>query len=256
MNNVVDEVLNTAQTDNKIKYKIIHADSTEEIVQLELYTPVTTEGTALNKVLFDSIADDINSRLLISNKASNAEAQAGTDTSKYIVPSTLQAKLNKMNSYKTGSASGGNSASTTTIFQPSDIGSATTGTVIIDGYISTAGTGQHEQSIVVNGGTLLGYIQGFDNGGELVRTKINGSSATVLAERSGTSGNSPFKIIINLDRQTILIKSVVQNHTTSQSYGIYEAFMRYGSLTNVRLTLRSGSSGANVNAYYTVAYTR
>ena len=184
MNNVVDEVLNTAQTDNKIKYKIIHADSTEEIVQLELYTPVTTEGTALNKVLFDSIADDINSRLLISNKASNAEAQAGTDTSKYIVPSTLQAKLNKMNSYKTGSASGGNSASTTTIFQPSDIGSATTGTVIIDGYISTAGTGQHEQSIVVNGGTLLGYIQGFDNGGELVRTKINGSSATVLAERS------------------------------------------------------------------------
>ena len=32
--------------------------------------------------------------------------------------------------------------------------------------------------------------------------------------------------------------------------------MRYGSLTNVRLTLRSGSSGANVNAYYTVAYTR
>ena len=129
MNNVVDEVLDTAQTDNKVKYKIIHADSTEEIVQLELYTPVTTEGTALNKLLFDSIADDINSRLLTSNKASNDEAKAGTDTNKYIVPSTLQAKLNYMNAYNgTYQTVNGGAGSRvySTIFQPSTVGSPST----------------------------------------------------------------------------------------------------------------------------------
>lgn len=86
MNNVIDEVLDTAQTDNKIKYKIIHADSTEEIVQLELYTPVTTEGTALNKALFDSIQADLNTRLLISNLATQQEAEAGTNNTKYMTP--------------------------------------------------------------------------------------------------------------------------------------------------------------------------
>ena len=111
MNNVVDEVLNTAQTDNKIKYKIIHADSTEEIVQLELYTPVTTEGTALNKALFDSIADDINSRVLISDNATTQEAQAGTDNTKYMTPKTVLDEIKELGypsynmSIKTGTIS-------------------------------------------------------------------------------------------------------------------------------------------------------
>lgn len=59
MINVIDEVLNTGATDNKVKYKIKHADSTEEIVEIELATPVATQGTALNKLLFDSIQADI-----------------------------------------------------------------------------------------------------------------------------------------------------------------------------------------------------
>lgn len=59
MINVIDEVLNTGATDNKIKYTLTHADGTSELVQLDLATPVTTEGTPLNKVLFDSIQSDL-----------------------------------------------------------------------------------------------------------------------------------------------------------------------------------------------------
>lgn len=59
MINVVDEVLNTGATDNKIKYTLTHEDNTTELVQIDLATPVTTVGTPLNKALFDSIADHI-----------------------------------------------------------------------------------------------------------------------------------------------------------------------------------------------------
>lgn len=256
MNNVVDEVLNTAQTDNKIKYKIIHADSTEEIVQLELYTPVTTEGTALNKVLFDSIADDINSRLLISNKASNAEVQAGTDTSKYIVPSTLQAKLNKMNNYKSGSASGGNAGTTTTIFQPSDIGSATTGTVIIDGYINAEGTGQYPNNIKINGSTMHGCEQYFDKDGKIVRSGIGSSTQDIIAQYSGSTSSTPFKIVINLNAKTIYVITAITTHNTSQSYGLCTALIHYSSLTNIQLFLRSGSTSKTSTANYYITYTR
>ena len=42
MINVVDEVLDTSQTDNKVKYTITHGDGTTETVQIDLETPVTT----------------------------------------------------------------------------------------------------------------------------------------------------------------------------------------------------------------------
>lgn len=56
---VIDEVLNIGATDNKVKYTLTHADGTTELVQIDLATPVTTVGTPLNKVLFDSIQYDI-----------------------------------------------------------------------------------------------------------------------------------------------------------------------------------------------------
>lgn len=102
MNNYIDTVFNTAATDNKLKYKIIHADSTEEIVELQIYTPVTTVGTAQNKVLFDSIKDDLNSRLLTSNKASQAEAEAGTNDTKYMTPLKTKKAIQNNISIKQG----------------------------------------------------------------------------------------------------------------------------------------------------------
>lgn len=55
MINVIDEVLNTGATENKVKYTLTHADGTTELVQLDLATPVTTVGTPLNRELFNSI---------------------------------------------------------------------------------------------------------------------------------------------------------------------------------------------------------
>lgn len=57
MINVVDEVLNKAATDNKVKYRITHEDGTTELVQIDLATPVTTQGTPQNKSLFDAIQE-------------------------------------------------------------------------------------------------------------------------------------------------------------------------------------------------------
>ena len=113
MNNVIDEVLDTTQTDNKIKYRITHADSTYEIVEISLETPVTTEGTALNKALFDSIQADLNTRLLISSKANQGDAQAGTDDTKYMTPKTVLDEIKKLGypsynmSIKSGTISNG-----------------------------------------------------------------------------------------------------------------------------------------------------
>lgn len=61
MTNVVDTILNTSATDGVIKYNLIHADSTSENVQINLATPVQTQGTAINKALFDSIQADFDS---------------------------------------------------------------------------------------------------------------------------------------------------------------------------------------------------
>lgn len=96
MNNVIDEVLNTAATDNKVKYRITHSDSTTEDVTIELITPVTVQGTALNKALFDSIQADLNTRLLISSKATKAQAEAGTDETNYMTPKTVLDEIKKI----------------------------------------------------------------------------------------------------------------------------------------------------------------
>ena len=102
MTNVVDEVLNTAQTDNKVKYTLTRDNGTTENVQIDLLTPVVKQGTPLNKVLFDSIKDDLNTRLLISNKATQAEAETGTNDTKYMTPLKTKQEIavNKVVEYK------------------------------------------------------------------------------------------------------------------------------------------------------------
>lgn len=53
--NFTDTVFNTSATGNVIKYNLQHADSTTEQVQLSVATPITTQGTAMNKAFFDKI---------------------------------------------------------------------------------------------------------------------------------------------------------------------------------------------------------
>lgn len=93
MNNVIDEVL---AGEPRYNIKTDGGSSIYNNVQIDLATTVTTSGTPLNKALFDSIQADLNTRLLISNKATTAEAQAGTNDTKYMTPLKTQQKLNSL----------------------------------------------------------------------------------------------------------------------------------------------------------------
>lgn len=55
MVNFVNEVPNTALTDNVLKYTLTKEDNTTELVQIDLATPLQVVGTPLNKATFDSI---------------------------------------------------------------------------------------------------------------------------------------------------------------------------------------------------------
>lgn len=107
MNNFVDTVFNTSATGNVIKYRIKHSDNTTEDVEISCITPITTQGTLLNKVLFDSIQADLNTRLLISNKASQGEAEAGTNDVKYMTPLKVKQAISYNFNVATGTAEDG-----------------------------------------------------------------------------------------------------------------------------------------------------
>ena len=149
MNNVVDEVLDTSATDNKVKYKITYSDNTSDIVELDLYTPVTTQGTPINRTLFESIRTDltnlnnnkenvinktntINSsstttqypnakavydnlatKLNISSKATTSQAQTGTDDTNYMTALKVVQAITQQNANKVlANYSSGGSAET------------------------------------------------------------------------------------------------------------------------------------------------
>lgn len=110
MINVIDEVL----SGEPIYYIRETTDGLgNKAYKIELATSVTTAGTPLNKALFDSIKDDLNSRLLISSKASKAEAEAGTNDTKYMTPLKSKQQIengylpSKQMSIKTGQTTGG-----------------------------------------------------------------------------------------------------------------------------------------------------
>ena len=92
MNNVVDEVLN-----GEPRYRISDANGNIILdnISIEMITDIITLGSLLNKALFDSIKNDLDTRLLISSKATQAEAEAGTDDTKYTTPLKVLQSINK-----------------------------------------------------------------------------------------------------------------------------------------------------------------
>ena len=95
MNNVVDEVLAGSP-----RYTIKDNGGTTlyDNVQIDLKTQVTTQGTPLNKALFDSIQSDLTSlntnKLNVSDKATTQQAQEGIDDTNYSTSKKVQDKLN------------------------------------------------------------------------------------------------------------------------------------------------------------------
>ena len=91
MNNVVDRVPTQVLANGAIRYETFDSSGTSQgYLWIKRADDPSEAGTPLNKVLFDSIASDISSRLLISSKATTAEAQAGTNNTKYMTPKTTK----------------------------------------------------------------------------------------------------------------------------------------------------------------------
>lgn len=83
MINFIDEVLNTASTQNKIKYKITHSDNSTEIVEIDLQTPVTQQGTPLNRATFETIKSHLD---LIGKYNTPTSSSSATYTSGSYIP--------------------------------------------------------------------------------------------------------------------------------------------------------------------------
>lgn len=122
MNNVVDEVISGTP-----KYTITFNDNSKAVgVTIELENTVLQQGTELNKFFFDSILDDLNSRLLATNKATQVDVQTGTNNSKYVTPKSLNSTILK----ESGSFSSRTETKTIYTFDNS-----MTGRIVITGFI-------------------------------------------------------------------------------------------------------------------------
>ena len=57
-----------------------------EYATVERADEPTEDGTPINKALFDSIDTDLQAKVVLSDKASTADAQTGTDDTKWMTP--------------------------------------------------------------------------------------------------------------------------------------------------------------------------
>ena len=151
MNNVVDRVATEVLSNGAVRWEQFDSSGNSlGYVYLKRADEPTVVGTAINKVLFDSIKDDLNSRLLIANKATQAQAEAGTDNTNYMTALrvmqeiTAKALPSKQMSIKAGTISDNGTIPQTSGYSyylyfvsPNDVfGTATTG-----GNFSTVGFG-------------------------------------------------------------------------------------------------------------------
>lgn len=243
MNNVVDEVLAGSP-----KYTLTYSDnSTATGVSIDLETQVTTAGTPLNKALFDSIKSDLNSRLLISNKATTGEAEAGTDDSHYMTPLKVKAQLQYLT--KTGSVT---SSSTTMteydVFKASDIPAGVKRVIITGKFVGN------------NNPNMMCYL--YINGTDFHATEMyNQSTYTAItsATQIGTQYykhdyNQGFKI--ELDLSTNILTYLMQfstNATGQQTYQLktgVSPFTTFTSLTAKLQTYNTTTSSVNYTATY------
>jgi len=109
MNNVVDRVPTEVLSNGAVRWEQFDSSGNSlGYVYLKRADEPTEAGTPLNKVLFDSIKTDIQSRLLTANKATQAQAEAGTDNTNYMTALRVaQAKLGSRINISTGTVNDG-----------------------------------------------------------------------------------------------------------------------------------------------------
>lgn len=87
MNNVVDRVPTEVLANGAVRWEQFDSQGNSlGYVYLKKADEPSVEGTPLNKELFDSIKTDLDSRLLSSSKATQAEAEAGSNNTRYMTP--------------------------------------------------------------------------------------------------------------------------------------------------------------------------
>lgn len=198
MVNFVDTTLNTSATGGVVKYTLTHADSSTELVQIDLATPIQTQGTALNKVTFDSIQTDLtnlsNNKLNVSNKATQSEAETGTNDTKYMTPLKVQQKINSLKTSASGTTTG--SVSLT---------GYTNQVVEICGYCRYAGTSNAYSRLT---GTQITYYG--------THTSANTYQTTCPFNTYTASSSYPaFRIVIDFNTKTFTINSTCYTNSAS-----------------------------------------
>ena len=218
MNTVIDEVLA-----GEPRYNIKDSGGTTVYsnAQIELATTVTTAGTPLNKALFDSIQTDLNTRLLISNKSTQAEAEAGTNDTKYMTPLKVQNKLNSLVTNTTQSSAGTYTICTFANYSNAKI-------IKISGQTKR---GTDDTQYIFNGSS----INGFNN-----TTTFSSTSALTL-KGTNNSNLQGFEFTIDL-----LSKSITGVYVSKEGTRADVFCGAFTSLTNFQIKLTG--SGCSLNA--------
>lgn len=219
MNNVVDEVLA-----GQPRYTIKDNGGTTlyDNVQIDLKTAVTTQGTPLNKVLFDSIKDDLNSRLLITSKATQAQAEAGTDDTNYMTALKTRQQILKLKS--TVNSTSGTSVTLYTFTNSENA------IIRVEGYVGIGG-----MSFTLTGST----IRHVDTSG--VYTS-DGSSFTDNVYLNG-SGNMPFFFEFNMTTKTFRATyPTYSGNVGSYTYFLNNIMGTFSSLTTLKATKNTSSN--------------
>lgn len=235
MNQVIDEVLAGAP-----KYTITYNDNTTATgVSIDLETAVTTAGTPLNKALFDSIQSDLNTRLLISSKATTSQAQAGTNDTNYMTPSKTNTYTKSLHSSQTYNTT---STTATTVNTIADLSSINDNQIItVKGYIYPQTSSRHS-TLTING-------TGFS--GEYNATSTTSTTRVYDFYREGTTKQC-FELVFDGWARTVtgILHNQPNSSGTSQTVTILGTF---DTLTS--LTFRLGdTTGMTAEARFSVTY--
>ena len=235
MNNVVDEVLAGSP-----KYTLTYSDNTTATgVSIDLETQVTTQGTPLNKALFDSIQSDLNTRLLISSKATTSQAQAGTNDTNYMTPSKTNTYTKSLHSSQTYNTTSTTATTVNTIATLSSINDSQI--VTVRGWIYPQ-TSSRFSTLTINGTGFSGVFNETD------------STSTTKAYRFYRESTTKQAFEITFDGWARTITGVLHNQPTSS--GSSQDVTITGTFeTLTSLTFKLGdTTGMTAEARFSVTY--
>lgn len=202
------------------RYKITHSDNTEEIVSIDLVTPIAREGTAQNKEYFDSVETYINL------------------ATKYNVPTVTQTATPQTGSYipSMSSATGGFEASstiTTRLYNPINSNASESWS---SGSLTAGGTSywqlKLDQAIMIKE-IQVGYSIASFGGAMDIQASADGENwDTIESKTSGTSAT----ITVSANKKYLYIRASMTATINSQSF----------TLSSIQITKWYGSADVNI----------